>query len=348
MPASTTTVAAWRKFFEDVGLRPDLIALYIPYITRLLDAGLPPIFEFRHLSSLLGRTPAYLASVVNCPDAHYRTFSIPKRRGGHRRIDAPYPALLACQQWIGRFVLSRLAAHEAVHSFRRDRSILSNARQHLGAKQLLKLDLQDFFPSIGIRRVIAVFSRLGYLPNVSFYLASICCLDGRLPQGAATSPGLSNIIPFRMDHRLFGLARSVGLHYTRYADDLTFSGEHVHPSLLRSISVIVQEEGFRLNEDKTRLSRRPGNRIVTGISVSGSAPRLPRSSKRRLRQNVHFVLKYGPSSHMSKRNIRDPLFLDSLYGKVLFWRWVEPDSTFAQEALEKLRHLMTDTSPDGT
>ncbi len=330
----------WKRFYGDRGIRPDLAQLWLSYAEHMLAAGLPPIFEFRHLASLLGRTPTYLASIVNAPEAHYRTFRIPKRRGGTRTISAPYSALLECQQWIHKLILSSDRVHPYVHGFRRKRSILTNARPHLGQRCLLKMDLRDFFPSISLQRVIGVFRRLGYVPNVAFYLARICCLDDALPQGAATSPALSNLVAGRMDARLAGLTKRFGLHYTRYADDLTFSGERISLKTVEILSDVIGEEGFTVNEGKTRLCRSGGKRVVTGISVRTTEPRLPKSYKRRVRQEAYYVWRFGIRSHASKRRIRNPFYIDSIYGKLLFWKWVEPDNRFVSEFLPRIQSLL--------
>jgi hypothetical protein len=310
------------------------------YVERMLAARLPPIFEIYHLAKLLGRTPSYVASAIHRPDCHYRKFTIPKRHGGRREISAPYPALLGCQQWIERFILRRAHIHSAAYGFRKRRSIKSNAAKHLGKRHLLKMDLADFFPSIRLNRVIAVFRRFGYPPNVAFYLARLCCLDDALPQGAATSPCLSNIISFRLDARLTGLAKACGLVYSRYADDLTFSGNLITIRFPEVVSTIAREEGFKVNDEKTHLCRSHGKRIVTGISVAGNKLAIPRKYKRELRQEVHHILAHGYLSHVKKCKIRDPFYLDALYGRLLFWRWVEPENPFLATALPRIHAII--------
>lgn len=340
MTAQNQIINKWRERLTDSGLVPELVSAYMAYAERLLSRHLPVVFEFSHLARLLGRTPAYLASVINSSHSHYRLFTIPKRRSGRRTIAAPYPALLECQQWINRCILSQLPAHSAAHGFVSKRSILTNASLHLNQRCLLKLDLVDFFPSIPIRRVIKVFREAGYTANVSFYLAQLCCLDDAVPQGAATSPALSNIIARRLDARLSGLSRKLGLRYTRYADDLTFSGDGISPSFVELVRGIVDDEGFCIRDDKTRLCRSKGRRVVTGLSVAGEILRVPRAYKRKLRQEVHFVRKYGFFSHVAKRRIRNPFYLDSILGKLMFWSYIEPADTFVRQALADLRRQM--------
>jgi hypothetical protein len=202
------------------------------------------------------------------------------------------------------------------------------------------MDLADFFPSIKLNRVIAVFRHFGYPPNVAFFLARLCCVDGAIPQGAATSPALSNTIAFHMDARLSGLARACGLTYTRYADDLTFSGKLITIRFPEIVKGIVREEGFQVRDEKTHLCRSTGKRIVTGISVAGDALAVPRKYKRELRKEVHHILAHGYISHITKRKIRDPFYLDALYGRLMFWRWVEPKNPFLATALPHIEALI--------
>lgn len=330
----------WVNYFKSVGLQPELIEAYLPYIKRMSKENLPVIFEFHHLSKLLGRTPYYLASAVNVTEYHYRTFSIPKKSGGKRTISVPYPALLLCQQWIKSNILYKARIHDAAHGFVNGRSIKSNAELHLRQKHLLKMDLRDFFPSITKKRIINVFIRMGYPQNVSFYLASLCCLDEKLPQGAPTSPVLSNVVAHGMDVRLSKLAEKSGLTYTRYADDLTFSGEKIGIGILEIIADIAKSEGFEVNQTKTRLCRTKGRRIVTGISVSEDEMKVPRNFKRKLRQEVHYIRIHGYKSHISKLRVREPFYIYSLIGKLSFWQWIEPDNDYCSEALMYIRGLI--------
>lgn len=340
MSRKTAHAKNWEKYFKGIGLPNDLIFFYMEYVERMIGAGLPVIFEFAHLAALLGRTPEYLASAVNSPSNHYRLFKIPKRRGGWREISAPYPALLQCQQLVNNTILQRGSIHEAAHGFRKKKSIVTNASKHLAQRCLLKMDLEDFFPSIPIRRVIKVFRYLGYPPNVSFYLARLCCLDDALPQGAATSPALSNIIARRMDARLAGLAPKWDLQYTRYADDMAFSGSEIPTKFIKVVQEIVEDEGFRINADKTKLCRSKAKRVVTGLSVSGEELKVPRAYKRRLKQEVYYIRRFGYFSHVSKMRIKDPFYIDSIFGKLQFWKWIEPDNSFANEALEWISNVV--------
>lgn len=329
----------WEDYFHDIGIHSDLISKYVVYIQKMNASGIPVIFEFDHLAKLLGRQPDYLASVINAAEYHYRTFSIPKRKGGEREISSPYPALLECQQWILRNILSKIKTHKSAHGFISKRSIVTNAKPHLGAECLLKIDLEDFFPSIDLRCVIRVLQNCGYPNNVAFYLAKICCKNDRLPQGAATSPALSNIIAYGLDSRLSGLAKKFRLKYTRYADDITFSGERISVKTIQIIDEIIREQGFQTNQGKTHLCRSRGKRIVTGLSVANDILRVPREYKRKLKQEVFFILKYGYFSHAHHKRMREPFYLDSIYGKLQFWRSIESDNIFVNETIPRIFRL---------
>ncbi|MAA96171.1 MAG: RNA-dependent DNA polymerase [Rheinheimera sp.] len=303
----------------------------------VLLQDLPVIFELEHLSKIIGVEIRTLQKMIYCSRKFYRSFSIPKRNGSRRQIDAPYPTLLLCQKWIYENILKKTSVHHSAHGFIEKKSIITNALPHKNKKTLLKIDLKDFFPSIPLNWVVNHFLSLGYANNVSFYLASLCSLEGNLCQGAPTSPYLSNILLTGLDNRLTKLAASYCLEYTRYADDMTFSGNYIPHTLIVTIENVISSYGLSVNSEKTRLHLKKGQRIVTGISVSGDSLSVPREYKRALKQEIHFIERYGYISHVSKLKINDPLYLEKLIGKVNFWLQVEPENNFAKHALKLLR-----------
>ena len=172
---------------------------------------------------------------------HYKRFSIPKKSGGQRQISAPLPHLKQAQHWILENILNLVPTHEAVHGFKLGTSILSNAQPHIGADCIINIDLKDFFPSINYPRIKGIYRHLGYSEQVATILAllstealvDVSVVDGNtwfvqrgnrvLPQGAPTSPMLTNILCRRLDKRMKTIASAYQLTYTRYADDMTFS-----------------------------------------------------------------------------------------------------------------------------
>ncbi len=230
---------------------------------------------------------------------NYMVKKIAKRRGGIRLLMAPRPRLRAVQTRILRELLDQLEPHPAAHGFRRGRSILSNARPHVGKKVVINCDLRDFFPSITFPRVCGLLVGLGYTVEIARALAFLCTtrlpLTRRrvLPQGAPTSPALSNLIAYGLDIRLAALAKRLGFTYTRYADDLTFSGDRVLAgALLKRVRAIVADEGLALNEKKVRTQRRGSCQRVTGLVVNREVT-VNRQERRRLRAILHQAGKTG-------------------------------------------------------
>jgi hypothetical protein len=283
---------------------------------RAAENELPPLDSPQKLAEALGLTVAELRWLAYHRDAatriHYRRFVIAKRGGGERAIWAPLPKLKAAQHWILRNIAEKLPVHGAAHGFLPGRSTLTNAAAHADPAVVVKVDVKDFFPTVTLRRVKGIFRKAGYREQVATLLALVCTeaprevveQDGQtyyvslgprcLPQGAPTSPALTNTLCLRLDRRLSGLAKRLGWRYTRYADDLTFSqpadrgGEPKIGTLLGLVRRIVEAEGFHLNPEKTRVHRRGGRQQVTGLVVNGDAPpRVPRRLRRQLRAAAH-------------------------------------------------------------
>jgi hypothetical protein len=330
----------WESFFLDKGISDDLISQYLPYIEKLNNNKVPVIFEYEHLSLYLGIEKLILLKMIFASKHFYRSFYIPKKRGGKRLINAPLPSLLHCQKWIYKNILLKHSTHECAHGFTPGKSIISNAKGHLSKKALLKIDLENFFPSIPINWVINLFSKMGYSNNVSFYLASLCCFDDALCQGAPTSPYISNLLLRQLDNRISKLSNSFSITYTRYADDLTFSGTYISLKFKALIINCIHDYGLKVNPEKTIHQTQPGKKIVTGISVAGKELKLPRGTKRELRKEIYYIKKYGFLSHASKIKINNPIYLYSLKGKFSFWLQVEPECIFAKESIEHIDRLI--------
>jgi hypothetical protein len=291
---------------------------------RAAENELPPLDSPQQLAEALGLTVAQLRWLAYHRDAatrvHYRRFTIPKRDGTERAIWAPLPKLKEAQRWILRNIVERLLVHGSAHGFLPGRSTLSNASAHPDPEIVVKMDIKDFFPTITLTRVKGVFRKAGYREQVATLLALICTESPReivthegqtyyvalgprcLPQGAPTSPGLTNTLCLHLDRRLSGLAGKLGWRYTRYADDLTFSLPRDHTgdprlgTILGSVRRIVEDEGFAIHPGKTCVSRRGGRQRITGLVVNGElAPRVPRELRRRLRAAVHNQVNGRPS-----------------------------------------------------
>ena len=283
---------------------------------RLLANQLPVITKVPQLCEALNLTVSELRRLCYQREAstysHYTRFEIPKRSGGMRAIWAPLPTLKQAQHWILHEILERLVVHGAAHGFLSGRSIVTNAAEHCNSQLLVKLDIENFFPSISWKRVKGVFRKAGYPEQIATLLALLCTEAPReivqdngktyyvalaercLPQGAPTSPALTNALCLRLDRRITGFADKAGWRYTRYADDLTFSfaadnsQEADISRLLGTVKRILGEEGFNVNVKKTHVIRQHQAQQVTGLIVNGTqAPRVSRNLKRQMRAALH-------------------------------------------------------------
>jgi RNA-directed DNA polymerase len=238
--------------------------------------------------------------------SHYVQFAIPKRSGGERIILAPKRELKAVLRELNSLLVDKLPVSEYAHGFRKGRSIATHAAEHVGKKVVMRLDLKDFFPSLHVGRVRGLLIALGYSYPVGATLAALMTEAVRQPvqvgdelffvpigsrhtvQGAPTSPGLANALATPLDRRLAGLARKLGFAYSRYADDLTFSGDDVAAArgMIKGVQRIVHAEGFVLNPAKTRVMTQRGAQVVTGATVNRELG-LSRRERRNLRAELH-------------------------------------------------------------
>jgi RNA-directed DNA polymerase len=274
---------------------------------------LPELKSFKDIADNLSLTTSQLQWLIYhrqvSTSDHYSRFEIPKRSGKMRVISSPKPAMKKAQAWIRESILSKMTYHDAAMAFRPEKSIVDNAKIHAGARVIIRIDLKDFFPSIGFDRVLRFFELAGnFNGGVSTVLALICTdaprakvvLDGQvqwaaigprsLPQGALTSPDLANLIAYGLDVRLSAYAEKSGWKYTRYADDLvisTSSEEANAKGMVTGITAICEAEGFKVNPDKTRVMRSPNRQTVTGIVVNDGNLRLSRRDMRRIRAFMH-------------------------------------------------------------
>lgn len=289
--------------------------------------------------------------------AHYVQFEVPKKRGGTRTLSAPKPELAKAQRWILENVLERLSVERHAHGFVKERSTVTNAAVHQGKAIVVNQDLVDFFPTISFARVRSVFQRAGYSPAVAtiFALLTTECprVEARygghtyhvatgprgLPQGACTSPMLSNLVAARLDRRLHGYASKHGWAYTRYADDLTFSaGEESDDGvakLLATLHHVTRDEGFAIHLEKGRIQRASKRQTVTGIIVNEpSKLGVPREEVRRVRAILHNAKKTGLAAQNRELS---PTFEAWLRGKIAYITMVDRARGLAlQKELEGL------------
>jgi len=332
------SVEAWETFFsERVRKHQKLVDGYIAFVKQCLDRGIPPIFEPNHAASLMGLLSNELGFLESGAQARYRHFRVSKKLGGEREIKSPMPMLLQAQRWILDNILYKVDVSEDCYGGVRQGSIFRNAAVHLNQNAVLKLDIVDFFGSVKLARGINLFKSLGYPYNVAKTLALLCFDEGSLPQGAATSPMIANIVSKPMDNRLKGLATKYSLNYSRYFDDMTFSGSHINMRFVEIVSQIVQESGFAINANKTKLIFGRSPKYVTGLSIGGETLRLPRADKREIRNQAFQLVRRGVEKHSEAIEDSDPLLIEKTIGRVSFWLQAEPECKMALKLMEELR-----------
>ncbi|MBN1367296.1 MAG: RNA-directed DNA polymerase [Dehalococcoidales bacterium] len=227
-----------------------------------------------------------------------------KRAGGYRRIEAPKRFIKVIQKWIYFYILCTRELPETVTGFVRGKNIFSNAKLHIPNKNLMVVDIKDFFPTINNKEVYEVFKSFGFPWRVCTLLSDLCSLNGRLPQGAPTSPALANLVFKPVDLELQDLAKRWNCTYSRYADDIAISGNNTFSNKdIKSISDILKQWGFNINHKKTRIVGSGGSQILTGLVVNTSGLP-PRNKRRRWRAMFHQAsvnpLKYSGKSQSLK------------------------------------------------
>ncbi len=341
--------------------RPPRILLDSPLMARppnrLLTFPLPQLETSVDLARWLNLSDAELAWFADLERRqsriertalhHYRYRWLEKRSGSLRLIEIPKCRLKAVQRQILRGLLNRVPPHEAAHGFARGRSTLSYVEHHVGKPVLLRMDLKDFFHSVPVARIGAVFRTLGYPREVARLLQGLtthCAsahlagpefqrlpwtqrrrlADKHLPQGAPASPALANLCAWRFDCRLQGLAEHYALDYSRYADDIAFSGgwelQRLAPFLQRLIGAIALEEGFEINHRKTRLQTQSHRQRLAG-TVINQRPNLQRQEYDRLKATLHNAIHQGAERQNLKGHAD---FKAHLAGRIAYVAWLNP------------------------
>ncbi len=330
---------------------------------RLQSYGLPLCRTYEEIAWIMGISVNELQFLAfsnqRANKSHYIRFKIPKKMGGERLISAPKPRLEWPQRRILYNILNKLEPHNAAHGFCRGRSIVTNAQPHVGAEVIINIDLKDFFPSISYKRVKGLFKSFGYSEKASTVFSLLCTepevkeieqqehktyAERYLPQGAPTSPAISNLLCRRLDQRLSQMAEKFCFRYTRYADDITFSAScdnvrHVG-NVLRCTESVVVSEGFAIHEQKTRILWKSRQQEVTGVIVN-SKPNISRKTLKRLRATLYQIEKDGMAGKRwgeSQANL-----LHSLQGFVNFVSMInlEKGAEF-HEQIRRIRHKWCD------
>lgn len=339
----------------------------------------PPIFTLGHLAQLVDVPYEFLRSVVSRGGEEeltfYRVFSLKKRDVGHkinrtRTICAPDPLLLKTQRWIHENILTKGSFHEASSAYQPGSKIKEVAELHCDASWMVKMDVTNFFESISEHAVYKAFRLFGYQPLVSFELTRICTRTrrgsvrrknpnshsiipyndkrlGHLPQGAPTSPLLANLVSIGLDASLAKLAVEYGMTYTRYADDITFSSSmpgswsrNSAIKLLQEGNKILCSHGFQPNQSKAHIVPPGGRKVVLGLGVSESKPRLTRDFKSKLRAHIYYLRRFQHDGVLPHRKLGFESILGlqrHVFGLAFFAKGIERE--WAEKRLIELKAL---------
>jgi RNA-directed DNA polymerase len=341
------------------------------------DPNLPVILTLSHLAHLSDVAPQTVYGYVTRERERepYRVFRLKKRskpasnmqNRRFRTICVPEPELMRLQRWIAQNILSQIAPHPASFAYYRDGGVLEAAQRHAGCTWLVKMDIKDFFESISESQVYRVFRSLGYGALLSFELARICTrvedtsyvrkpqyrsapyryrCEGRLPQGAPTSPALANLVVRNLDIHLEAAAAKLGWTYTRYADDLAFSTRAASTreearKVVALVKAALPSFGLDPNDAKTVIAPPGARRIVLGLLVDGPQPRLTRNFRDNLETHLHALTaqNIGPEKHRASRGFASTIGMRRhIFGLLAFAHYVEP--TFAKRGYDRFNSIV--------
>lgn len=324
---------------------PDYIQKFISYAKKLYDKNVPIISSPLHFSMLVGMEHQYVCNMANASSHFYRQFTIIKANGKERIISEPLPDLKFVQHWILENILEKCPVSKYAKAYVKKRTLRHNARFHKAQPVLLTMDIKDFFPSITEFDVFTIFKEIGYLDDVCWFLANLCCLKKSLPQGAPTSPYLSNLRMEKIDSEISDYIVPRHIRYTRYADDLTFSGKIDIHETIRDVSAILYKNGFKINPSKTRVARQNARQEVTGIVVN-SHMQIPKEKRKSIRQQVYYIKKYGIESHLDYIGETRANYLNHLLGQINFALFVNAKDNEMAEYFDIIKSVLIDMRAD--
>lgn len=330
-----TTDMQFQTFMDSI--KPPLsegnYELQLSSFKKLKQNKLPYIMNVDHLANLSDASSKQLRLFIWDKRIAYCSFNLRKKKGGFRRIDAPSKKLKNVQRWILDNILYKLDVGDFAHGFVPNKSIVTNASVHVGQELVFGIDIKDFFPRITLNKVEELFNRIGYNRDIAHDLGELCTFNYVLPQGAPTSPMISNLIAGSMDDKLSKFCAEKNFNYSRYADDITISGGKDIPRYKLQIFRIIEEEGFLINKGKVRIFGRGSSQRVTGLVVNDKVTQ-GRRKKKLLRAIIHNIVKNGPEAENRKN---DPFFKDKIFGNIAFAKMIELN--FANLLLDSLKNV---------
>ena len=303
----------------------EYIEKHLLYAHNLITNNMPIIFDGEHLGSLVGINHEYLYKVSNSQKLFYRTFQISKRNGKKRTIHEPLPNLKIVQKWILNNILYSIKISKYAKAYVPGLSIKDNVRFHKKQNVVLKLDIEDFFNSIRKSDVQQVFIDAGFTIELSKLLTQLCTIKSFLPQGASTSAYLSNIVLNKFDDQVSKYCYENKIRYTRYADDLTFSGEFEQKTVINFVKDQLNLLGLSLNKNKINVLKKNKSQMVTGI-VLNEKIQTQKKYRKKIRLEIYYIKKFGVLNHLEKSNntLSVEQYLKSLKGRIGYSLFINP------------------------
>ena len=303
----------------------------------------PFVFDTSQLSNLMLKDKSKMFKVIRNINDYYRPITLKKKNGKVRRINAPQYPLTYMQHAILHKILVKIPVSKYATAYKKGATLYKNAEPHVGKKYLLKLDITDFFGSITFFQVYsAVFNTCRYPKQIGWLLTTLCCKDDVLPQGAATSPAISNIVMKSFDDNIGRWCLKHGIVYTRYCDDMTFSSDEPLFHVYKKVEAMLDEMGFALNTKKTKFVSNGTRQSVTGLTVNEKVS-VPRGYKRELRQQLYYVFKHGfdrvACDQICGEKSEPVDCFYRLMGRIGYVLQIEPDNAWFADALEKLQSI---------
>lgn len=277
---------------------------------------------YRELSSIekdLGFSAKTLYGLSNSLEKHYHTVYLPKSDGSKRKLSVPDLILKLVQKSIADNILIQYPISKYAKAYKPGSSIQKNARPHVGKKKILKLDIEGFFDHILYSRVKdTVFYEEKYSESIRILLTMLCYYNDSLPQGAPTSPAITNIIMYDFDETVGAFCNEKNIAYTRYCDDMTFSGCFDEREIISFVKGELRKLGLFLKNRKTAVISASKRQVVTGIVVNEKM-NVTKDYKKTIRQEIYYIKKFGLDEHLKRLGISDKQqYVLSLKGRIAF------------------------------
>lgn len=312
-------ISRLRQTMEFQGYSKEYINECSDYALKLLNKGLPVIFNREHFAYLIGTNLVELENLLKSD--MYQVVQIPKKEG-HRRLFIPNHNLKFIQKWMLTNVITKIKISRYSRGYIENTSLVDNAIKHVKKDYVITLDIKDFYPSVKKSTLYRIFRSLGYTKDLSKLFLDLLVTNQGLPQGAPSSPYLSHVVCKKLDMRIVNVLKGLkNCDFTRYADDITFSGGFEIIDKVDKIIQIINSEGFEINHSKTRIQPRTKKQLVTGLVVNKKV-NIPREYIRRLKQEIYYCKKYGVNAHMMREEIFKSNYKLHLFGKAYYIKMI--------------------------